>query len=154
AGFFVSAVWPSIFTGASPARHGRFSGVQLRPASYELEQFDPSQLRAEPLWSALSREGRRCAVVDVPHTAPTPDFNGAQLCGWGNPDGSHVFRTSPPRLAAEIIDRFGRSPANTCDSSARRDALPEMQRDLLAAISRKADLVEFLADEEDWDLFM
>src|SRR5262249_20374950 len=121
---------------------------------YELVQFELSQLTAEPFWAALSRSGRRCAVVDVPHTAPVQELNGVQLCGWGNHDGDHVFKTWPTALASDLVERFGRYPANTCDSYASRDALPEMQRDLLAAIERKSELAEFLLDQEAWDLFM
>ena len=57
-------------------------------------------------------------------------------------------------MAADLVERFGRHPADTgCDGYPRRGELPRLRRDLLAGVSRKGDLAEFFLDREAWDLF-
>ena len=62
-GFFVSASWPSMFTGLSPAHHGRFSGLQLHPGTYAFDRL-PSQernpQRRVPRSSRLAGERSSC----------------------------------------------------------------------------------------------
>ena len=147
-------MWPSIFTGLPPSGHGRFCGSQLRPGTYDVHGFIDSTMGGEPFWAALGRQGRRVAVIDAPHTDPTPDLNGWQVSGWGSHEGPRFARTAPVPMAADLVERFGRHPADTgCDGYARRGELPRLRRDLLAGISRKGDLAEFFLDREAWDLF-
>lgn len=63
-GLFVGALWPSFSTGLSPARHGRFWFRQLRGGTYQLHRHRPHEIRGSVFWEALSRAGRRIAVID------------------------------------------------------------------------------------------
>jgi hypothetical protein len=145
-------VRPSLLAG--PFRAWPFLWIAATPGTYEVHQFFDSETAGEQVWAALGRQGLRTAVIDVPDTDPIPDLNGWQISGWGNHEGRRLVRTAPTSLAADVIERFGRHPAEkSCDQYARRDALPELRRDLLAGISRKGDLAEFFLDREEWDLF-
>ena len=43
-GLFVGGIWPSLYTGVSPARHGVHSLVQLVPGTYEFRRFATGEL--------------------------------------------------------------------------------------------------------------
>src|SRR5690554_4021543 len=64
AGLYVGAVWPSFYTGVSPARHSRYCFRQLVPGSYEVRPFHPREVKGTPFWDAFSAEGKRVAVID------------------------------------------------------------------------------------------
>jgi predicted AlkP superfamily phosphohydrolase/phosphomutase len=154
-GLFVGAVWPSFFTGTWPGRHGRYCYAQLRPGTYEAHRVHATDVRGEPFWAALGRAGHRTAIVDVPQTHVAGWLgDGIHVVDWGRHDPNVGFQTWPSELASDIIDRFGMHPVERCDNYARAGAFGELTRGLLAGIDRKADLVEFLLDQDDWSLFL
>ncbi|HEX4979550.1 MAG TPA: alkaline phosphatase family protein [Acidimicrobiales bacterium] len=155
-GLFVGAVWPSFYTGASPATHGRYCFRQLVPGTYDVEAFLPSALRARPFWSVLSEAGRRVAVVDVPHSAITPDLEGVQVAEWGAHDSDLDFATWPPRLAADVEKRYGMHPVpghcNAARSSVTDFAI--FREQLLDGVEVRTRLLCDLLDRGGWDLFL
>ncbi len=153
-GLFVGAVWPSFFTGSWPGSHGRYCYTQLQPGTYETQKVRAADVRGEPFWATLARAGHRTAVVDVPHTHVTGRHEGVHIVDWGRHDPNVGFQTWPSELAAHITDRFGSHPVERCDTYARAGAFGDLTRDLLTGIGRKADLVDFLLEQEDWSLFL
>jgi len=152
-GLFVGSVWPSFYTGTSPAHHARYCYNQIELGSYRMPQFKPTDVKRQPFWNALSDAGHRVAIVDIPKTFPSKDLNGIHLVDWGTHDPDHGFTSWPPPLAAEIEDQFGQR-AEKCDGKGRGRAEFEQLRDrLLARTARRADLLTHLLDREDWDLF-
>ena len=155
-GLFVGAVWPSFFTAGSPARHGRYCYRQLQPGTYDVQRFLAHRVEAEPFWEALSRAGRRVAVVDVPKARPAAQLNGLQVVDWATHDPDPAgFRTAPPSLAREIESRFGRDAMGTCDARGSGESVARRLRDeLRSRVERKTALLQHLLDRERWDLFM
>ena len=155
-GFYVGAVWPSFFTALSPDVHGRYCFSQLRTGTYDHYDVRPEETRGEPFWDALSAQGRRVAIFDVPKTVPSSKLNGIQLVDWGTHDPELDFRTSPESLAPEVEARFGLHPIDTCDEFIRRGPAEHARlRDgLVAGVHRKADLAEHLLRQGGWDLFL
>jgi len=156
-GLYVGALWPSFFTGMSPSRHGRYCYEQILPASYERRPFLPTHLKAPPFWEALSRAGRRVAVVDVPKSPLTPGINGIQLCDWGTHDPAHGagFETEPAELAREVVARYGEDPVGSCDRIGQTDqALTGFRNGLINRIATRAKLCGELLERENWDLFL
>jgi predicted AlkP superfamily phosphohydrolase/phosphomutase len=153
-GLFVGAVWPSICTGVSPARHGWYSDPQLRSGSYDFYNTNhPDFIRREPFWHALGRAGRRVAAIDFPHTQAVP-LNGIQVVEWGAHDPVVAFQTWPPGLASELVQRFGTHPVEgNCDLYRKHNSLERLHGDLLRAVEAKADLVIHLLGREAWDFF-
>src|SRR4030095_13034389 len=90
-----------------PARHARYCFSQLRPGSYDLVKFSPTDVKRPPFWNALGRAGRRVAIVDVPKTFPSAELNGIQLVDWGTHDPDHGYTSWPAARAAEIEERLG-----------------------------------------------
>jgi predicted AlkP superfamily phosphohydrolase/phosphomutase len=153
-GVYVGAVWPTLFTGASPGRHGRTWPGRLQPGTYQVRPFRPSDLGAEPFWAPLARAGRRIAVLDVPHTEADPRLGITQVGEWGGHDPAVGFHASPSSLADDLVARFGRHPvAADCDLYGAEGRLEELVRGLRTGVERKAELTRFLLEQADWDLF-
>lgn len=157
AGLYVGAVWPSFFTGVSPARHGRYCYRQIVPGTYQEARFLPHDLKRGPFWVPLSAAGRRVAIVDVPKSPLTASLNGVQIKDWGthDPEFDAGFATWPAPLAAEIAARYGLDPVGDCDIIERTAAgYAAFRNNLLARIERKTSLCQDLLARESWDLFL
>ena len=155
-GFYVGAVWPSFWTGLPVDEHGRYCFSQLRTGTYDLYDVSPTETRGEPFWDALSAEGRRVAILDVPKTVPSRRLNGIQMVDWGTHDPELDFRTSPETLAAEVEARFGLHPVDQCDAFMQRGPreYASLRDALVQGAARKADLFEHFLRRGDWDLFL
>lgn len=153
-------VWPSYFTGSSPAKH---RGLQLharriKPGTYRLAYFPPhaNLVKREPFWLQLSRAGKRIAVLDVPMTYPVEGLNGIQLVGWGAHSPQWHLDSWPPELIKEVITRFGSYPAPDDDELSPRGLtqLSEFYTGLITGIERKGLISRYYLDQEAWDLFI
>ncbi len=159
-GFSVGAIWPSFYTGVSPARHGRHCLRQIRPGirpgTYSVRKFTPRDVKWEPFWNTLSRANKRVAIIDVPKTYPSEDFNGIQLVDWGTHDpDDESFSTWPPSLASDVQARFGQDPVGPCDGARQAPAEFKALRDALTTrVERKADLSGYFLEQGGWDLFL
>jgi len=153
-GLYVGAVWPSFATGTSPGRHGRYCYRQLVPGTYGEVFVAPGDIGAEPFWAALSRAGRRVAVVDVPKTAPCAAINGVQVVDWGTHDRDHDPPLSVPAEAiGELQRRFGVDPVGDCDAHGSSAAeLADLVGRLERRIAAKTEMTLHLLDRERWNL--
>ncbi|CAN5339646.1 alkaline phosphatase family protein [soil metagenome] len=155
-GQYAGSIWPSIHTGCSPARHGRYFHQQLQRGTYGYAKFLPPDLKEAPFWERLSRAGRRVAILDVPKAPVARELNGLQLLDWGahDPEYDHA-RSCPESLASEIEARHGKAPIPSCDTVARDAAgLPALRDGLLERIRTKAHIIEDLLGRGPWDLLM
>jgi predicted AlkP superfamily phosphohydrolase/phosphomutase len=155
-GFYVGGLWPSFVTATTPARHGQYCWKQFDPDSYlDLDPpYDDGD--AEPWWRALDRAGREVAIVDLPRTLCVPDSHALQIHDWGTHDAlAPGFVTSPPELAAEILERYGADPVGVCNRAPRAEA--RHYRELLARLKRRIQVKRALARDLmgrwSWDLF-
>ena len=153
-GLFVGAVWPSFYTGASPAKHGRYCYRQIRPGTYDFYSTHTANfVKREPFWNTLSRAGRRVAILDVPHTFPGA-LNGIQLVEWGAHDAAHGFMSWPPMLASEVENRFGRHPVPAkCNAQRSPMEFRILRQQLVSGVSQKAEVIGHFLQQEDWDFF-
>jgi predicted AlkP superfamily phosphohydrolase/phosphomutase len=155
-GFFVGATWPSLYTGANPANHGIHSLVQLKLGTYEFFRCYPGeQLRREPFWDVLSREGRRVAVLDFPLSALSPGINGIQSVEWGAHDANYGFCATPAAFEADLRERFGLHPLpETCNGENRSPAeIVELRDKLVRGARQKAKLSTHYLAQGGWDFF-
>lgn len=150
---FVSAVWPTLFTGTNPGVHGRTWPGSLRPKSYEIRPFEWSSLGADPLWISLARNGQRVAVIDAPHAAAADLPGLVQLADWGGHEPSHGFHASTSAVEDDVRARFGVHPIDDCDLYAKAGRIDKLAADMRAGVERKTALSVDFADRADWDLF-
>jgi len=154
-GFGSGALWPSVSSGVTPAKHGRYFYKQFNPASYQVEPFHPSHYRATPVWEAISAAGGRVAVFDAPQAGLSQRLNGIQTTDWLVHDVAlGRLTTSPPELAAELLGKFGSDPVPKCDLPGGRSAAEHAQlRDqLVARVGQRADCTVHYLEREPWDL--
>lgn len=154
AGFFIGSTWPSFSTGVGPAGHGVHYLAQLRPESYEYERIADRPEPVPPFWVALSRAGRRVAVLDVPLSRLASGLNGVQTVEWGAHDSLFGFQAAPGELAHEILSTVGRHPlSGGCDGARRRAAEVESFVDILVrGAALKGELTRNVLSRGGWDL--
>ena len=154
-GLFIGGVWPSFWTGSSPARHGFHCFLQLVPGTYEVARFDQRDIKLPPFWKTLSDRGLRCAVVDVPITPVTGVTAEIHIADWGTHDRMLSFDASSPDVESMVRQRFGdHAVAGKCDDYAARGAYRQLRDDLLVGVEDKARLSEQLLLQCNWDLFV
>ncbi|HTU01803.1 MAG TPA: alkaline phosphatase family protein, partial [Candidatus Sulfotelmatobacter sp.] len=150
------AVWPTLITGSSPASHGMFATLKIKPGTYEVEEaMRADRLPTPPFWAQLSRAGKRVAVIDAPFARPVRGLNGIQVTNWGAHDAWAWPRSSwPARLVRDLVRRFGPHPVPRCDSPGRSLHDYESLRDcLISGVEKKTALLRHCLALEDWDLF-
>ncbi|MEE8123249.1 MAG: alkaline phosphatase family protein [Alphaproteobacteria bacterium] len=150
------AMWPTFYTGVSPARHGRFYDIQVEPGGYQDVQIGVEEVKREPFWNVISRAGRKVAIINVPKAPLSRDLNGFQLADWGTHDFEHPTVCSwPPDLAAEVTARYGADTIGICDVPDRQPEDYAAFRDaLVARTERLARFAEDTLAQGGWDLFL
>src|SRR5262245_39477068 len=141
-GFGSGALWPSVFTGVTPAKHGRCFYKQLNPATYLVERFDPSRYAAMPIWEPISAMGQRVAMFDMPQAGLCEALNGIQAVDWIVHDVVYGRLTTwPPEFAAELTGKFGTDPVPKCDRPGGRSAEEHavLRDHLVARVRQRAD---------------
>jgi len=150
------SAWPSIFTGTAPDNHGLYHAYVMSPGQQSPVRPRPDRSPFPFLWKLLSDQGKRCVIMDAFLTCPVQNFNGIQIIDWGS--WSHFWDTTivPADLKRELKKRFGRYPAE--DHSKVGMVPPSdfrgFQQRLLAGVAKKTQVVKWLMEKEDWDLFL
>lgn len=153
-GLFVGSVWPTFYTGVTPARHGRYCFAQLRAGTYEVARVHADQVEVEPFWLGLSRAGKRIALVDVPKTTTAEELNGVQVVDWATHDPEPPGLQTVPRSLRDELEPHTDPSAAACDTYAIEGRLPELRDVLVARTEGKTRFVERLLLGGGWDLFL
>ena len=83
----------------------------MRPGVQTPERPRPEESPEPFFWRLLSDAGKRSVVVDAFMNCPLEDFHGTQVLEYGTWTWFSQPGTRPPTLQREILDRFGRYPA-------------------------------------------
>ena len=150
------SAWPSIFTGTGPDKHGLYHAYVMCPGQQSPVRPRPDLSPVPFLWKLLSDRGKRCVIMDAFLTCPIENFNGVQIVDWGS--WSHFWQTTiiPDSLKREMEKKFGPYPAED-HGTVGMTPPPDYQgfhRRLLAAVEKKTEVVQWLMEKEDWDLFL
>jgi predicted AlkP superfamily phosphohydrolase/phosphomutase len=142
--------WTSAVTGVNPGKHNIFGFVkQIDVGSGEprLIFYTADDRRADPIWTILTERGKRSVVVNVPCTSPPDSIAGVMISGF--PHTSATDFTSPAEYRFQIpdyrLDIFGQLV-----SVDGEEAFLEDMNDIM---SRRAEAMFTLLEEEPWDLF-
>jgi predicted dehydrogenase/predicted AlkP superfamily phosphohydrolase/phosphomutase len=148
------SAWPSIFTGVTPDKHGLYHAYVMNPGEQSPVRPRPDLSPFPFFWKLLNDAGLRSVVMDAFMTCPLQNFNGSQIVEWGTWSWFCEPSISPPSLKAEIERRFGPYPAPEHSQVA---GLPDSRwfRDVLvSAVDHKTEVIKWLMQKEDWDLFL
>jgi len=89
-------LWFSMFNGVSRGKHGYYYFRQLKPGTYDLEQFTGLDTTEKPFWAYLNESAAKVAQIDVPDACPVPSGATAR----GRRARSARRRRSSPRRRA------------------------------------------------------
>ena len=149
------ALWPSLCTGVTPAIHGRYFFQQVGRGSYRSVKFESDDLHFPMFWDALSRSGRRIAVIDIPKMRLSPDLNGLQLIDWMVHDAEPHPRSVPPQLVEQVWAVYGKDPIGDCDGSHRGvEDFRKLRDGFLRKVEAKTRFCTDQLSASDWDLFI
>ena len=144
--FYTGPAWASFATGASPAAHGIYDFMMLRPDG-RLSVARQSDLRAATYYQQLGREGRRSVLVNLPIDQDGCD--GAVIVNsWLTVDDER--RLLPAELHRRywtVLDSYVNYPTTF------HAPLAEHLEDLCTIEARRFDLAYELLLGEEWDHF-
>jgi predicted AlkP superfamily phosphohydrolase/phosphomutase len=155
-GLYIGAIWPSLATGASPARHRAYSQFeQFDPETYRDMPFVPERLAVEPFWGHLSRAGRRVAIVDFPLVPLSPIADGVHIVDWGSHDPVHKHpQYWPAGLEGDVTKLVGPAPVRACDGARTKAVQYRRLHDGLASRAQKrVKIAQHLLRMAEWDFF-
>lgn len=150
------AVWPEIVSGVSCGTLPRFFHPrQIVTGSAAPRPLTAADVAGDPtFWGVASAQGRRVAVVDLPHTPLSASLNGVQVVEYGLHDRHFGTASHPPSLIAELVSRHGDYTVPSCDHYGGTAATNlRLLDDLLAGLERKTSLLLDLLQRDEWDLF-
>lgn len=145
--------WSSFMTGKNPGKHGQFSFYKLNE-SYGLDINWGEYRTEETIWGILSREGKRCCVINVPLTYPPHKVNGYMVSGFTTPSLDSNF-TYPGKLKRELLKAIPEFRISE-DSrySERRQDKKRFAQDIAELAETQEKVACYLIEKEDWDFFM
>lgn len=143
-----SVAWASFMTGKNPAEHGIFGFTDRKPGSYEMTFPNYAHLQAEPVWDAMSRDGKRCCIINVPSTYPARPLNGVLVSGFVAPN---LKRASYPEAAYEYLNSSGYRI--DVDASEARESPELLLEDLHLTLEKRREALWHFWRQERWDLF-
>jgi predicted AlkP superfamily phosphohydrolase/phosphomutase len=155
AGLLHVAVWPSIYTGASPGQHGVYFTFQPAPGLQGYQRFHQGLYGRPTFWRLLADAGIRCVVLDAPYTQLEDGFSGCQVIDWGT--WAHYLgpTSTPASLLPELRRACGDYPLGleANDIGFMPISADDMRGRLVRAARAKADAARWLMRRCEWDLF-
>jgi predicted AlkP superfamily phosphohydrolase/phosphomutase len=151
------SVWPTIYTGTPPGRHGIVHPLGIVPGTLTLRSVVPDECPQPSLWGLLARAGARSIIVDVPFAPFDADRDSLHIMDWGAYERPRPPRSWPPEALADVIGHVGSYPVQRDLSSDPASTDAERWRDhaqLVAGVGVKGAALRRLAREQPWDFFM
>jgi len=151
------SVWPTIYTGTHPGRHGMVHPLRLVPGTLTLQSIVPEECPEPPLWSLLADAGLRSIVVDVPFAPLGANRDCLQVVDWGAYERPRAARSWPTGALADIVRHAGAYPVQR--DLSRNPAATDAERwrdhaQLMAGVAVKGTALRWLARHRPWDFFM
>jgi predicted AlkP superfamily phosphohydrolase/phosphomutase len=144
-----TGVWPSILTGASAGRHGRYVlWSQIRNGTYDTHApfTVPTSLRRYQEF--LADRGIGSALADIPSDVRIPGHRGMQIADWGTEFHFGSCETEPREIAARIAREVGPYPiAPFRLSGDSQSEHLELARLLDEGVRRKGALTRWLLEQ-------
>lgn len=143
-----SVSWSSFMTGTNSGRHGIYGFMDLRPNSYRMYFPSYPDLKAEPIWDTLAKEGKRTVVINLPGTYPARPHNGVLVSGFVAIDINKAVH--PVSIFPALKSMGYRIDVDTAKAT---DA-DHLYRDLDETLTARERAFQHFWKNEEWDLFI
>lgn len=145
--------WSSMLSSRNPGQLGFYGFRNRRVGEYEGKWIATSQaVKVDRAWDILSREGKRCCIINVPQTFPIKPLNGEMISCFLTPgnDSDYTY----PRGLKEEVERVAGGYIIDCEGFRTEDkgALLEQIHRMTEKRFRVAE--HLLCERGPWDLFM
>ncbi len=145
--------WISIYTGKNPAKHGICDFFYMDSKSRSMKLTSSNDIKAETIWSLLSRAGKRVILLNMPMTYPPEPVNGVMSTGLHTPS-----EESPYTYPESFKDELYRITKGRYQISAGPITSKNNIKDYIARLNdvtdAQMDAAMMLLRERPWDLFM
>lgn len=141
-----SVAWTSFITGKNPGQHGIFGFMEIDRESYEYIFPNFNSLEERPFWE---RENIKTVAFNIPQTYPAGPMNGVLVSGFVAID---LKKATYPERVFEYLSGIGyKIDVNAKLASGNPEAFFE---DLFDTFDKRKRAIEYLYDNEDWQLFI
>lgn len=152
------AAWSSFYTGSNPGKTGIVDFYKWVPGTYKLSPINSGDVGCQPIWIQASNAGKRVCTYNVPVTYPAAPVNGILISGMDAPSFDD-FCVFPKDFKEELllnISDFSVNPDIDIFYLANNhpDPVGEYARRMNSFLQTELKTIRFLADKEDWDLFV
>jgi predicted AlkP superfamily phosphohydrolase/phosphomutase len=147
-------VWPTMFTGTSPAKHNSIGSRRMISGTYKIIRLGKENLlKRKPFWLYL--KDKKTALIDIPRFGPSK-VNGIHLVAWGAHSPGWIPSSYPKKFLKEVKLKFGKYPAPDCDEFIPKgiDQLKQFFNELVSGIQKKGELTRYYLKMNNWDLFI
>jgi predicted AlkP superfamily phosphohydrolase/phosphomutase len=149
------SVWPTFYTGKHPGEHGVYHHLQWDPSAMSIRRVSADWLYCEPFWYELTRQGVKVTVLDVPMTFRSVLQTGVEVINWGAHDQLGPFHSNRPDIARDIRRQFGSHPMGPeIPVQKTVKQVERIRRDLVTGAERKGDMIRWLLQATEWELFL
>lgn len=149
------SVWPTFYTASTPQDHGIYHHIQWDPQLMKMRRITADWLPAEPFYAKLERDGFGVTALDVPASIRTHLDQGIEVTNFGVHDPFGPTKSNQPRLARDILQRFGAHPMGCeipVDKSERE--MRRIRDQLLAGAKLKGEVSRWLLGARQSDFFI
>ena len=145
------SVWPTFAAGREPGVHGIYQHLVWDPQRMGLQRIGAQHSYNNNFWNKLDDKSVRSIVLDVPYCFPAPLRHGAEIYDWGTHGQTLPIATNSAEVS-DWLKKFGKSPIGR-EAPIEKSAaeLRRIESTLLQSVKAKADLVEQLMDNFEWD---
>jgi len=141
-----SVAWSSFMTGKNPGEHGIFGFMEIDKQNYEYLFPNYSSLKTPPIWV---RDDMKAVAFNIPQTYPAEQINGVMVSGFVAID---LKKATYPERVFNYLNGMGyRLDVNTKLAMENPEAF---FKDLFDTFEKRKRAIEYLYDNEDWQLFI
>lgn len=141
-----SVAWTSFMTGKNPGEHGIFGFMEIDKQSYEYTFPNFHSLKERPVWE---REDIKTVSFNIPQTYPAKEMKGVMVSGFVAIDLKKA--TYPERVFTYLNGMGYKLDVNTKLAIENPEAF---FKDLFDTFEKREKAIEYLYDNEEWQLFI
>jgi len=144
--------WTTFATGKNAGKHGIYSFTEQKLNSYEIQFVNSLSRKAKPIWSILSKAGKKVGVINMPITYPPDKVNGFMISGMDTP-GKECDFTYPKDLKKHILKKFDYEIDYSFLGSLNKYTGQKILDNLYKVEKKRIDVAKYLMNKYEWDFF-